>query len=404
MSNDRIVELRIAGLRSLVDVRLELDGLTVLIGENGTGKSSILEAWEILRRATRPTFMDELYAVHGGLADLQSREAPLLDLGITVRGPGDRLSYRLALIRDGSLTTIHTECLRLESPRGRPRRIGIIERSTSSAKVYDERRKDVLAQVPPAGRTLLSIFAERPPHPAIARMVQVLAGIDIHLPFEVRAGWASREFSRSTARDANDVRPLAALPRYGLQLSNAYQQLKNRPARQWQETLEDVRLGLGQDVEDVVIQTMPEGSRVALAVKYRALAEPVSMRMLADGALAYLAFVALFKLTTHRTLLAFDEPETHLHPNLLARVLDHFEAASHQYPVVLATHSDRLLDALSDPVASVVACDTGDDGTTRLRRLDARRLESWLRRYRGVGEIRSAGHERSILGPAERPT
>ena len=42
-----ITELRIAGLRTLADVRLSLRELTVLIGANGTGKNSIIEACEL---------------------------------------------------------------------------------------------------------------------------------------------------------------------------------------------------------------------------------------------------------------------------------------------------------------------------------------------------------------------
>jgi hypothetical protein len=62
-----ITELRIEGLRTIEKVRLRLDGLTVLIGDNGTGKSSILEACEILRRATGRRFM----RAEGGTAPVE---------------------------------------------------------------------------------------------------------------------------------------------------------------------------------------------------------------------------------------------------------------------------------------------------------------------------------------------
>ena len=80
-----ITELRIEGLRTIERIRLPLDGLTVLIGDNGTGKSSILEACEILRRATGPRFMDELHGMHGGLTSLLRQGAPRLLLGVSVR-------------------------------------------------------------------------------------------------------------------------------------------------------------------------------------------------------------------------------------------------------------------------------------------------------------------------------
>ena len=68
MHQDRITQLRIAGMRTIRDLVLDLRGLTVLIGDNGTGKSSILEATELLRQAGKPIAFipDVLVNAHGG--------------------------------------------------------------------------------------------------------------------------------------------------------------------------------------------------------------------------------------------------------------------------------------------------------------------------------------------------
>jgi predicted ATPase len=54
-----------------------------------------------------------------------------------------------------------------------------------------------------------------------------------------------------------------------------------------------------------------------------------------------------------------------------------FDDAAGRYPVILSSHSDRLLDALVDPVASVVVCDLDANSQTHLRRLDAAQFERW---------------------------
>ncbi len=127
---------------------------------------------------------------------------------------------------------------------------------------------------------------------------------------------------------------------------------------------------------------------------------------LADGVLSYLAFVALFRLDEGRTLLAFDEPELHLHPGLLMRVLGMLEVMSDRYPVVIATHSDRLLDGLSDAAGSVVVAELDERARTRLRRLDPDALSKWIGDYRGLGELRADGELISVLAdaPAPEPT
>ncbi|MBI5487250.1 MAG: AAA family ATPase [Deltaproteobacteria bacterium] len=92
MERDRIVELEIHGLRCLQAVCLPIGGLTVLIGENGAGKSSVIEALEILRRAgTDQNFIEAFHLHHGGLNELLEVGAPELRLTIRVDGPDGSL-------------------------------------------------------------------------------------------------------------------------------------------------------------------------------------------------------------------------------------------------------------------------------------------------------------------------
>ncbi|AGP34006.1 hypothetical protein BE04_47615 [Sorangium cellulosum] len=146
----------------------------------------------------------------------------------------------------------------------------------------------------------------------------------------------------------------------------------------------------------------PGGGNIGLSIKLIGLDLAVPTAQLSDGMLSYLAFVALFRLhTTKPSLVTFDEPALHLHPHLLMRVLDMFESMARDCPVLLATHSDRLLDGLRDPASSVVLCELNERGSTRLVRPDRRVLERWLERYRGLGDIRAAGHAASVLTKVE---
>jgi predicted ATPase len=140
-----------------------------------------------------------------------------------------------------------------------------------------------------------------------------------------------------------------------------------------------------------------------LRVKYAGLDEQIPAFSLSDGMLSYLCFVALARLNTQKSVIAFDEPETHLHPELLMRVLDFFEAMAEKQPILLATHSDRLLDGLSDPARSVIVCELDERRATHLRRFDKSALDDWLTDYRGIGDIRSAGHMASGLASSEKP-
>jgi predicted ATPase len=122
---------------------------------------------------------------------------------------------------------------------------------------------------------------------------------------------------------------------------------------------------------------------------------------LSEGQLSYLAFVGLCELHNDRPVLAIDEPELHLHPALLARVAWMLEEASEKAPVIVATHSDRFLDALEDPAQSVVLCELDEHGGTRLARPDKGRLTEWLERYRGMGDLRAHGLEPHVFAQPE---
>src|ERR1700691_2399512 len=87
---DRITEVRIQGMRALADVRLPLGGLTVLIGENRSGKRTNIEPLEVLRRVALPGkfVVDQLIPFHGGLDALLRSGEKTLRLGARIEGGG----------------------------------------------------------------------------------------------------------------------------------------------------------------------------------------------------------------------------------------------------------------------------------------------------------------------------
>jgi len=436
-----ITELRIEGLRTIEKLRLKLDGLTVLIGENGSGKSSIIEACELLRRATGERFLDELYSIHGGLTSLLRQGASRLVLGVTVqpRGPTYReyasVEYDLILSQGGSFARLQ-EQVRFKgrqlssrkkpaskSPRSlrdktsrKPLKKHDLEvaawRADDQYEIYEdgiapgkwpEAIPDVFGPID-TNTTFLSQKEIYSPGStgdvAIQAIAATLREIHVHLPFEVMPAWAARALDRKSAlRAPAPLAPANRLEKLGLNLANAFHALKNNySAQEWQRTLGYIRLGLGEDIEDISTLADPGGGSIGLSLKRKNLDRQIPAAQLSDGMLSYLAFVALFRLQgAPPSLVALDEPDLHLHPRLLMRVLDMFEAMARDYPVLVATHSDRLLDGLADPARSVVLCELDERQATRLYRPDPRALDKWLERYRGLGDIRGAGHEASVL-------
>jgi predicted ATPase len=217
------------------------------------------------------------------------------------------------------------------------------------------------------------------------------------LPFDVTAGWGRRQRGASSPiRDPRVAEPTHRLDLLGDNLVNVYQALKNdRGSDAWKDTLELLQMGFGPGLRDVAISQVA-GGYLGLSVEFEKQGRIPALH-LADGLLTYMGFVAIHQLGDGRSLLAFDEPETHLHPALLARVMTLLEDMATRHPVILATHSDRILDYLENPVESVLICELDDEQKTRLRRLDPNQYEKWRARYQGLGDIRARGHLPSVL-------
>jgi len=388
----KLKSISVRGFKSLGDVTLPLDGLSVLIGDNGSGKSSILEVLEILRATTDQHFANRIASAHGGLSQLLEHGAnEIVFTAVIDDGRADSILYLQRWSNDAFV----------------PYEVVGRHAGGQQADVLADRTNDTVrirgVAKPLAGtRTDSLVFAGAALDPDIAVVASVLRSIEVHLPFRVSASWAEQD--RKTPRGVSLIEPTTRLERFGTNLINAYQALKNDfGIDHWNETLEYIHLGLGHEIRDIRLEAIPGGGHMALALEIVGQGR-VPAFSLADGVLSYLAFVALFRLDEGRTLLAFDEPELHLHPGLLARVLGLFEAMSDRYPVVLATHSDRLLDGLSDPVASVVVTELDERSRTRLRRLDAAQLGRWIGDYRGLGELRADGELVTVLAdPVEPP-
>lgn len=405
-SRDRITRIHVTGFRSLADVTLDLDGLTVLIGDNGSGKSSLIEVFETLRYFTEPASNLRDYALQHP-APIR-RGSATFRIEVLVRdmaGAEPDLTYSMEVAGQEWGLAVAAESFRI-APHGDYGTLEPLRREGERASTFDP-SNHLLSEVQVDSHRLLLTYAVSQPRPkvptreeqrAIARLGTALSRIEVHVPFESMPTWAARRSGRKSAmREANILQSTSRLELLAANLGNAFHSLKNdHGGKHWSETLECVRLGLGNDVDDISASADAAGGQHAVSVRFASIGN-VPATALSDGTLSYLAFVALLRLPSARSLLAFDEPELHLHPGLLVRVLSMFESMAESCPVVLATHSDRLLDALQDPAQSVVLCDLDDKRAARLLRPNKAMLTKWLTKYRGLGDIRSTGLQDAVI-------
>ena len=63
--------------------------------------------------------------------------------------------------------------------------------------------------------------------------------------------------------------------------------------------------------------------------------------------------------------------------------------ASTRMQLIITTHSDRLIEELTDTPEAVIVCEK-EDGASKFRRLDGGQLSSWLKEY-SLGQLWTKG-------------
>lgn len=386
----QITRVRFAGLRTAASVELDLGGLTVLIGPNGVGKSSLIEGLELLRRVmTSDDFVGALHEDHGGPTSLITHGESELKLGVDVTTEDGSLSYEMVLGRiEGGFGIAHESLHENDM---------VFVRKGDS--VVTASNPDVTFQLLRPREPFLHLSSMQP---LTGRVGALLEGIEVHGPFTTNASWLLHgSLAERSARSDNVVQATSRLARGGTNLPNAFHTLRNRD--DWQDTLETIRLVVDEDIRDVTTPASASGGSIGLAVKYRTGTVPAFA--LSEGTLALLSLVAIAALDggqPPRSLLVLDEPDLHLHPAAIRYIVTLLERCAKRYPVVVATHSDQILDCLADPARSAVLCDLDEHRHLRLRRPDAVQLAKWLPEYRGVGQLRAEGYDSLVFPPPVR--
>jgi predicted ATPase len=386
---DRITCVRIRNVRAIEKLDLEVSRpFTVLIGENGAGKSTVLECLELLRKASEPNFLQQFYAQHRGMPGLLRAGATEMKLGIRLEddsGAEPAVEYYFVLESRGTGATIRAE------------RFGSISTEQVVEELDRDRPQSGLVGFP---RQALFEFGLRGPDRMQERVQQMLRGIEVHVGFDTWASWAARTYQRvETLRGTTTLFPAPRLSLLAGNLVNAWAELRNRESHHWAHTLALVRLGLGDRVDTVLVNLDQGGGSGSLALHFTDLPVPIPAANLSDGQLSWLAFVAMARLNSGRSLLAIDEPELHIHPALLTRVCSLLADLEGGEPVVVGTHSDRFLDLVKDPVSALRACHL-EGNRAIFSRIDPSEIQPWLEKFGGeLGQFRASGYLPRVLVP-----
>jgi predicted ATPase len=96
-----------------------------------------------------------------------------------------------------------------------------------------------------------------------------------------------------------------------------------------------------------MVSVLNSGGRFTLTMKQHGLLRPLDAAELSDGTLRYLLWIAALLTPRPPALMVLNEPETSLHPDLLAALGRLIAAASERSQVVVVTHARKLIETLT---------------------------------------------------------
>ena len=391
MEGRRFIEtIRLDGILSYAPGTPEfpLEPLNVLIGPNASGKSNLIQALSILQAA--PHDLQAPIRDGGDVRDWIWKGASTLGqatLEVTFDFPLllSRLKYRLSFV--DMISGLHLYQEEIVMPKENDGDQSLYRYSGSDGPTIYARTDPKSIRAEREGRhvdiesdqSILSQTLDSESYPELSALARLFEDITLYRKFPVGPDSPPRLPQRA---DGPQARLLEDASNLALVLNDMqdWPDVKRRLLERLREFY--------PSVADVVT-TVKDGA-VHVSFHEDGLHEAIPPSRLSDGSLRYLCLLAVLCHPNPPWIVCIEEPEVGLHPDIIPEVAKLLVEASERSQIFVTTHSDILVDALTDVPEAVVVCEKVD-GATQLRRLSAEELAPWIENYR-LGELWTRGH------------
>jgi predicted ATPase len=360
---------------------LELRNLNVIIGPNGSGKSNLIEALELLRATPK----DLLTPIRdgGGVRDWLWKGAaktPTAKIDAVINNPKGPapLRYLLSFTEVSQRFEIIDERVENDTPdkgHNKPYFYYKFENGHGILNVKGKHRKLQHEDIDSTA-SILSQRKDPDQYPELTYLGNVFSTMRLYRE------WSFGRYTVPRLPQKVDL-PNQHLEQDSSNLGLVLNRLRREPVVK-KQLLERLR-ALYSGIDDFDVQI--EGGTVQVFFHEGRATIPATR--LSDGTLRYLCLLAILCHPSPGPLICIEEPELGLHPDVLPTLAELLKEASTRTQVIVTTHSDILVDALTDQPEAVLVCSRDENGTT-LQRLDSEKLKPWLEKYR-LGQLWTRG-------------
>jgi len=319
----------------------DLPRMAVVVGANGSGKSTLFDALSFLKESLQQN-VAQAVARRGGFRELVSRgEDGPIGMSITFRESGGRLaSYKIEIASDGGKAVVERESLKFRNdPHGYPWHFLDFSRGRGTAITNE------------AMYSQDGTEAERSEHSLDDPSVLAIKGLgqfkEYRLVAELRSlieGWHISDFHITDARSSAEAGYAEHLSTHGENVAQVAQYLYEHHRDRFDRMLEVLRQRV-PGIEGVEAKPTEDG-RLVLRFQDGSFKDPFIARYVSDGTIKMFAYLVLLYDPKPHPLLAIEEPENQLYPELMHELVEEFrDYARRGGQVFVSTHSPEFLNA-----------------------------------------------------------
>ncbi len=339
----QIESIEIRNYRVFKDAVLRnLARLAVLVGENGSGKSTLFDVFTFLKDALAQN-VAKAVAKRGGFRELVSRgSSGPISIVIKFRETGGRLAtYELSVASEGGMAVVSREVLKFRrGQRGQPWHFVDFSRGRGTAITNEamygeqgakEERKEYVLDEP----TVLAIKG-------LGQFKEFRVVSEFRNLIE---NWHISDFHIEDARPSAEEGYAEHLSTRGDNVAQVAQFLWDHHRERFNELLSAMKRRV-PGVEKVEAKPTEDG-RLVLRFQDGAFRDPFIARYVSDGTIKMFAYLVLLHDPKPFPLLAVEEPENQLYPELLMELSEEFrDYALRGGQVFVSTHSPEFLNGL----------------------------------------------------------
>jgi predicted ATPase len=335
----RIEYLKIVNYRALENIEFKnLTPFTVLLGSNGSGKSTFFDVFAFLSECFN-SGLRQAWEDRRRFKELRTRgkDGPIIiELKYREKPGNELITYHIAINEDDKGVYIEEERMSWGSRRGRPKNFLFFKKGKGYITDMDLKRNKF-------GKVKEKL--SNPDMLAVNSLGQLAKYRQVSILRKFITSWYLSYLNADATRVTTDAGPNERLSSTGNNLPNVIQYLMERRPKVYEEILAKLSSRIPK-LQNVHAQILDDG-RLLLRIKDAPFDKPILSKYASDGTLKMLSYLVLLYDPDPPQLIGIEEPENQLHPKLLSILVEEFGNASNRSQIFVTTHSPVFVNGLN---------------------------------------------------------